>query len=128
MHTLYQVEILQCDVPNKNGRVYPKEEIEKALVKVREGQQTIWGTVGMPDGGAIPLNDVAFITGNMQLNDKNYLVGDIRVLQTPKGQMLEELLKNPKAGFRTAGIGNVGPDGVVTDFVFTSIALVDDPA
>lgn len=128
MYIKQQVEILTCDVPNKNKRIYPRKEVEKALVKLREEQKTLWGTVGMPTSKAIPVDDIVFVAENLQLNDKNVLVGDIRMLQTPKKRVFEQMLNDPNVGFRPVGYGKVGEDGVISDWEVISIAIVYAPA
>jgi hypothetical protein len=122
-------KIQELDKPNKNNRIYPKEEIEKSIVKFNETADAMNGVPGMidyPDGLQIDMTKVSHVVKNLRIED-NYLVGDFTVLKTPEGKKLSELLNASPAtvAFRTLGTGTVGEDGVVKDFTIISVSMVD---
>ena len=126
------VPILQLDVPNKNGRVYPTSAAEDMIRTIEENPAQhgrVFGQIGMPEGTSVDLSKVSHSAGNLRIIDGK-VFADIVVLETPAGQIAKELLKTPNHGytFRTSGIGKVSEDGVVFDYCLISVSLVRDGA
>lgn len=119
------VQILQADVPNKNGRIYPTEMIEKMIREV--GDRPIFGHVGLPDGTSIDLVNVSHQVTGLRMENGN-LVGTVKILDTPMGQYLKAILLAEARDYRMSGTGFVSVDGEVSDYTLISIDAVQDGA
>ena len=65
---------IQGDVKNQNGRVYPKDEIQKAVENVTErlsGGETVMGELDHPEELQINLDRVSHIITEMQCDGSN---------------------------------------------------------
>lgn len=115
-----KIKIQKLDEPNLNGRTYTKDTFSKSLGR------TVLGDL---DGSIVDLGGVSHQVENLRIED-GFLVGDLVVLSTPQGKILDQILENlsAEANFRTCGYGNVDDFGVVTDFEIVSVSLVNDPA
>ena len=113
------VKICQADVPNKNNRVYPASVLET----VAQSQKPILGTVGIPEGWEIPLDQISHQVTNLRIED-GYLVGNVTILETEAGKAAEALLSSASPDFRMRGTGLVSKDGVISDYELISIDLV----
>lgn len=134
--TKIAVRIMRADVPNGNGRVYPMSALEHCVERGKT--ETIFGTLGAPCKGAVDLNEVSHVVRNLRIED-GYLIGDIEILQTEKGDILGQLLDAVQIDFRAAGTGNLGIDfhtaatgkfdaGTVLDFTLVTIDALYDGA
>ena len=70
----------------------------------------------MPKTAIVSLANVSHIINRLKMVD-DYMVGDIEVLNTPSGRVLQRLLESSldSVAFRTQGIGNgtVNDDGIL---------------
>lgn len=103
-----QEMITQAGVCNKNGNMYTKECLEHIVESINKSDPPIFGTVGYPDPDQINdinvnLKDVAFKVENATLKD-NQVFADIQVLETPKGEVLKEVLEHSNPAFRTKSL------------------------
>jgi hypothetical protein len=110
---------IQGDVKNQNGRVYPMEEIKRAVESVRtrlgEGE-TVMGELDHPEELQINLDRVSHIITEMHCDDANGL-GKLKIIDTPMGNIAKALLKaGAKLGVSSRGSGNVNESGKVSDF------------
>ena len=121
MNDVFTVKIQELDRPNKNGRIYPKSVVEEAL---RRAPSTMYGTLGYPEGLALPIDKVSHSVSNLRI-EGDYLVGDAKILKTPMGAIVEKMLMNPESvAYRTMGYGMVGEDGVISDFTIIAVAAI----
>lgn len=118
------VPLLMCDRPNANGRIYPKEEVEKAISEIKT--PPLLGMFGPAEGLSISLTDVAYVVENIRFNEYNNLIADIRTLDTPKGKILEPILD--LCEFNTVGTGIVGMDGVISEFKINYVSATPKQA
>lgn len=122
------VEICNADEPNKNGRVYNRETLDKIIsdASVRE----ILGTIGMVQDCSIDLSRVSHKVENLRW-DGDKVIGDVTILKTEHGKILESLKNLPGIKFRTAGYGKIvlREDGIqeVTEYKLVSINVVNEP-
>jgi hypothetical protein len=128
------VQIAEADLPNKNGRVYPREVLQKVIKEV-EGKDPcrLFGTIGMPADDVIDPAKISHSISNLYLTEDGALMGTVMILETPSGKIAENLLDiDPSRQFRMAGIGKLedNEDGTttVTDFRLLSVNLVRDGA
>ena len=100
-----------CDRPNANGRIFPKEEVEKAIAEIQT--PPLLGQLG-DSGLSISLSEVAYVAENLRFNEYNCLIADIRTIDTPKAKLLEPILD--LCEFTTVGTGIVNNNSVISDF------------
>lgn len=118
------IEILTVDVPNKNGRIYPKQVVEEAIKKCNYER---FGTIGVQSDFPWPnLFDVACNIKNLRIEDSK-LIGDMQTLTTPKGLMMESLMNETELGFVVCGLGDVSETGEVSNFSLTSVSVIPAP-
>jgi hypothetical protein len=117
------------DLPNKNGRIYTREALEKAIAEW-EGKEML-GTIGMPPNDRpVDINMVSHIITNLHI-DGDKVTGTIKVLDTPLGIELQKLIdsKTVEVAYRSAGMGNIieQEDGtcIVEDYHITSVNVVN---
>lgn len=122
---------IQGDVKNQNGRIYPKNEIEKAVesVKQRLGKgETVMGELDHPEELQINLDRVSHIITEMHCDDANG-IGKLKIIDTPMGNIAKALLKaGAKLGVSSRGSGNVNESGRVSDFDIITVDIVAQPS
>ena len=122
---------IQGDVKNQNGRVYPKDEIAKAVDSVKERLQkgeTVMGELDHPEELQINLDRVSHIIQEMHCDDSNGL-GKLKIIETPMGNIARALLTaGAKLGVSSRGSGNVNESGRVSDFDIVTVDIVAQPS
>jgi hypothetical protein len=118
------VKIAEADTPNKNQRVYPREELEKITKMER-----VFVTMGYCEGASVNLDQVVGQVGNFKFDDKGNLLAELAIMKTPNGKIIEELIAaGSQFDYRTAGIATLEPqeDGtsVVRDFRPAYVAVL----
>ena len=87
---------IQGGVKNHNERVYPVNEIEKAVSTLNEqikGGYSVLGEVDHPDDLKINLDRVSHIIIDMWMDGPNGF-GKLKVLPTPMGQLVSTMLES----------------------------------
>jgi len=122
---------IQGDVKNQNGRIYPKNEIAKAVESVRtrlSKGETVMGELDHPEELQINLDRVSHIITDMHTDDANGL-GKLKIIETPMGNIAKALLKaGAKLGVSSRGSGNVNESGKVSDFDIVTVDIVAQPS
>ena len=122
---------IQGDVKNQNGRVYPKDEISRAVDNVTERLnkgETVTGELDHPEELQINLDRVSHIITEMMCNGANGM-GKLKVIDTPMGNIARALLKaGAKLGVSSRGSGNVNESGRVSDFDIVTVDIVAQPS
>tara|TARA_B100000963_G_scaffold359619_2_gene387451 strand:- start:7618 stop:8226 length:609 start_codon:yes stop_codon:yes gene_type:complete len=122
---------IQGDVKNQNGRVYPKDEIKRAVENVTSrlnNGETVMGELDHPEELQINLDRVSHIITEMMCNDANGM-GKLKVIDTPMGNIARALLKaGAKLGVSSRGSGNVNESGRVSDFDIVTVDIVAQPS
>jgi len=125
----------QAEQKNRNGRIYPRPILEKAVSKYNNEQvktQRAVGELNHPAGPIINLDKVSHrIT---ELNwDGNNVMGKALILDTPNGKIVKGLLDGGvKLGVSTRGMGTLENKGGVNmvrdDYVMNTVDIVQDPS
>ena len=106
--------VQRADAKNQNGRVYPKETLEREVEKYILGpiaENRALGELDHPDSSIINLKNVCHNIKSLWW-DGDDLMGKIEVLPTPSGNILKELfLNNITVGISSRGMGSVQPLG-----------------
>ena len=127
---------MQADIKNQNGRVYPKEVLEKEVKNfnnkyVKEGRAL--GELGHPIGPVINLDRVSHVIKELKEDGKNF-VGKAKVMDTPNGKIVKNFISEcVKLGVSSRGMGSVktnkeGVNEVQKDFVLSTVDIVADPS
>ena len=126
---------MQAEKKNRNGRVYPRTTMEKAVNRyvteqVSKGRAV--GELNHPDGPTINLDKVSHrIT---ELNwDGNNVMGKALILDTPMGQIVKGLVDGGvQLGVSSRGMGTLvqrnGVNTVGEDFTLSTVDIVQDPS
>ena len=125
----------QADKKNRNGRVYPKPILEKAVNKyVKEQVKThrAVGELNHPEGPTVNLDKVSHLITDLKFEGTN-VVGKAQVLPTPMGKIVEGLLEGGvQLGVSTRGMGSLvqknGAMEVGKDFILSTVDIVQDPS
>jgi len=124
---------IQGGVRNANQRVYPVNEIGRAVTTLNEqisGGYSVLGEVDHPDGLNINLDRVSHMITEMWMDGPNGY-GKLKILPTPMGQLVRTLLEsNVKLGVSSRGSGNVSESGggEVSDFEIITVDVVAQPS
>jgi len=127
---------MQSEIKNRNGRVYPKEVMEKEVnryVKEFVEKDRAFGELGHPEGPTINLDKVSHMITSLEEDGNNY-VGRAKILSTPNGQIVRSLISDgAKLGVSSRGLGSLeqrgGAQYVKDDFqLATAGDIVADPS
>lgn len=122
---------IQGDVRNQNQRVYPMNEIARAVESVNQRLQkgeSVLGELDHPEELSINLDRVSHIITGMWLEGANGN-GKLKIMPTPMGEIVSTLLTSgAKLGVSSRGSGNVSHDGQVSDFDIVTVDIVAQPS
>ena len=131
--------MLQTEVKNKNGRIYPKDIMKKEVARyTREfiDQKRAYGELGHPEGPTINLERTSHLIQSLTEDGNNY-VGKAKILSTPMGEIVKSLLADgARLGVSSRGMGslkaskgNSNTQEVQSDFQLATAAdIVADPS
>ena len=123
---------IEGGVRNLNERVYPVNEIAKAVDMINEQIKTghsVLGEVDHPDDLKINLDRVSHMIEKMWM-DGPAGYGTLKILSTPMGQLVKTMLESGvKLGVSSRGSGNVNDaNGHVSDFEIVTVDVVAQPS
>ena len=127
---------LQSDLKNKNGRIYPREIMQREVARyVKENITTkrAYGELGHPDGPTVNLDRVSHMITSLREDGNNY-IGRAKVMDTPMGKIVKELIsEGAQLGVSSRGLGSLkernGINEVQDDFMLATAAdIVADPS
>ena len=127
---------MQSEIKNRNGRVYPKEVMQKEVNRYRKEfveKKRAFGELGHPEGPTINLDKVSHLITTLEEDGNNY-VGRAKILSTPNGQIVRNLIDDgAKLGVSSRGLGSLEEKGgaqyVKGDFqLATAGDIVADPS
>ena len=134
-HYVIEGVFAQADMKNRNGRIYPKAIMEKAVGNYVEKQVSKGRAVGElnhPEGPTVNLDKVSHKIESLQF-EGNDVMGKATVLDTPMGNIVKGLLDGGvQLGVSTRGMGSLmqqaGAMVVKDDFMLNAIDIVQDPS
>jgi|SRR5476651_1064921 hypothetical protein len=122
---------IQGGVKNLNERVYPVQEIRRAVDNVNEiliKGESVLGEADHPEELNINLDRVSHMITKMWMDGPNGF-GKLKILPTPMGNIVKTLLESGvKLGVSSRGSGNVTDDGEVSDFQIVTVDIVARPS
>jgi len=138
-HAYIEGVMLQTEVKNKNGRIYPKEVMQKEVKRYNNeyvDQNRAYGELGHPEGPTINLERTSHLITSLK-EDGNNFVGKAKILSTPMGEIVKNLLNDgARLGVSSRGMGSLkasnakgGVQMVQSDFQLATAAdIVADPS
>jgi len=125
----------QADKKNRNGRVYPKAIMERAVDKYvteQVSQKRAVGELNHPEGPTVNLDKVSHLITDLKF-EGNDVVGKAQILDTPMGKIVKGLLDGGvQLGVSTRGMGSLekqnGVMVVKDDFILSTVDIVQDPS
>ena len=102
--------IQRAEAKNQNGRIYPKEILEREIEKYIEGpvrESRALGELDHPESSVINLQNVSHNITKVYWNGDD-VMGEVEILSTPAGNILKELFRNGiTVGISSRGMGSV---------------------
>ena len=123
---------IQGGIRNANQRVYPVDEIERAVNALNDqikNGYSVLGEVDHPDDLKVNLDRVSHMITQMWMEGPNGY-GKMKILPTPMGQLVRTMLEaGVKLGVSSRGSGNVNDiNGHVSDFEIITVDVVAQPS
>lgn len=126
--------IQRADAKNGNGRVYPENILRREVENYKKliAENRALGELDHPDESVINLKNASHIVTDIWWNGKD-VMGKVKVLTTPSGQILKSLVENGvKLGISSRGLGSVKEKGGLTyvedDFQLICFDFVSEPS
>ena len=125
----------QSEQKNRNGRVYPKAIMERAVNKYvteQVSKKRAVGELNHPDGPTVNLDKVSHLITDLRM-EGNDVMGKAQILDTPMGKIVKGLLEGGvQLGVSTRGMGSLenrnGVAYVRDDFILNTVDIVQDPS
>ena len=127
---------LQSDLKNRNGRVYPKDILNKEVKRYNAefiNKKRAFGELGHPDGPTVNLERVSHMITKLYPEGKNF-IGEAKIMNTPYGKIVKGLIdEGAQLGVSSRGMGSLetrgGANYVKDDFYLATAAdIVADPS
>jgi len=120
---------------NANGRIYPREILEREVGKFQEmiQENRAYGALDHPESSIIELGNAAVLIKELDWNG-NEVVGKLQVLNTAKGKDLQEILAAGGAvgtssrAFGSTRRSNEGSEIVNEDLSLITFDIVANPS
>ncbi len=131
-----QGTFLQAEIPNRNGRKYPKQILEREVNRYTNDyvmRNRALGEMGHPNGPAINLDRVSHMIVDLRQEGNNF-VGKAKILDTPYGKIVKNFIdEGISLGVSSRGVGSLRPANgyqlVGDDFTLATAAdIVADPS
>lgn len=129
--------IMQSDIKNRNGRVYPKEVLMREVNRYNKNYveaKRAYGELGHPSGPTINLDRVSHMFTELSENGSN-VVGRAKIMDTPMGKIVKNLIdEGANLGISSRGMGSIkqnknGIMEVQNDFMLATAGdIVADPS
>ena len=132
---IYLSGVMQrCDEQNGNGRVYPARVLQREVrnyTKVVDENRAC-GELDHPEDSVVNLKNASHMVTSLWWEGKD-LMGKIKVLSTPSGNVLRSLINDGvKLGISSRGLGSVresqGKTLVEDDFQLICFDIVSEPS
>ena len=133
--TFLEGVFMQAENKNKNGRIYTREVLTRAVDKFVNEQVITGRAVGElnhPDGPSINLDKVSHRITELKW-DGNNVMGKALILDTPMGKIVKGLVEGGvQLGVSSRGMGSLtmknGVNHVADDFMLNTVDIVQDPS
>lgn len=127
--------IQRADVKNANGRVYPREILEREIENYRKLviERRAHGECDHQDSLTVELKNVSHIVTDIYMDDDGAVHGEIEILPTPMGNIIRALVESQvTVGISSRALGSVVSHGdadiVQDDLHFICWDMVSEPS
>jgi hypothetical protein len=124
----------KADALNGNGRVYPRNVLEKEMKNYQKlvKERRALGELDHPDDSVVNLKNASHLVTDIWWDGGN-VMGKVQVLSTPSGQVLKSLVEaGVKLGISSRGLGSTkdknGKTYVNDDFQLICFDFVSEPS
>tara|TARA_R110002167_G_scaffold12919_1_gene54737 strand:- start:1625 stop:2323 length:699 start_codon:yes stop_codon:yes gene_type:complete len=129
--------IMQGDIKNRNGRVYPASTLMKEMTRYNKNYveaRRAYGELGHPAGPTINLDRVSHMFTELKQDGSN-VIGRAKIMDTPMGKIVKSLIdEGANLGISSRGMGSIkqnknGVMEVQSDFMLATAGdIVADPS
>lgn len=129
--------IMQGDIKNRNGRVYPKQTLMREMARYNKNYveaKRAYGELGHPQGPTINLDRVSHMFTELREEGAN-VVGRAKIMDTPMGKIVKNLIdEGANLGISSRGMGSLKKNAqgimeVQSDFMLATAGdIVADPS
>tara|TARA_B110000977_G_scaffold113066_1_gene146408 strand:- start:1802 stop:2500 length:699 start_codon:yes stop_codon:yes gene_type:complete len=129
--------IMQGDIKNRNGRVYPASTLMKEMARYNKNYveaRRAYGELGHPAGPTINLDRVSHMFTELKQDGSN-VIGRAKIMDTPMGKIVKSLIdEGANLGISSRGMGSIkqnknGVMEVQSDFMLATAGdIVADPS
>ena len=129
--------IMQGDIKNRNGRIYPSNVLMREMNRYNENyvsKNRAFGELGHPQGPTINLDRVSHLFTELKADGSN-VVGRAKITKTPMGDVVKGLIESgAQLGISSRGMGSVkaNKEGIMevqNDFMLATAGdIVADPS
>ena len=127
-------KLQEADIQNGNGRVYPHAVLMREMKNYSKlvNEKRALGELDHPEDSVINLKNASHLVTDVWWDNKN-VMGKVKVLDTPSGQVLKSLVSSGvKLGISSRGMGSVqesaGQTIVEDDFQLICFDFVSEPS
>jgi len=131
---IFAAKLQEAGVENGNKRIYPKEVLLREIENYQKlvSDRRSLGECDHPDDSIINLKNASHLVTDVWWDNKN-VMGKVKVLDTPSGQVLKSLVSSGvKLGISSRGMGSVqesaGQTIVEDDFQLICFDFVSEPS
>jgi hypothetical protein len=134
--TVIRAKVQEADSINRNGRVYPRNILEREVARMNQELANRPGTVNHPEGISADMRDIGLLWTNVWM-DGNDVMAEGVIIPTAAGKDLEEIIRaGVNVGISSRGFGSAkrekrGKDEVLViqeDFELVTFDAVSDPS
>ena len=129
--------IMQGDIKNRNGRIYPKQVLAKEMKRYNETyveKNRAYGELGHPAGPTVNLDRVSHMFTELKQDGSN-IVGRAKIMDTPMGKIVKSIMdEGGTLGISSRGMGSIKENSkgileVQSDFMLATAGdIVADPS
>lgn len=122
---------MTAETKNKNGRIYPKQLVEREIASYNKDfivSKSAYGELDHPPTPQLNLDRVSHLTESLEMvgNDG---VGCAKILDTPMGIIVQKILAGGgRLGVSTRGVGTLKGENVNDDYKLLAIDIVANPS
>tara|TARA_R100000315_G_C5211608_1_gene125763 strand:- start:467 stop:1078 length:612 start_codon:yes stop_codon:yes gene_type:complete len=127
-------KLQEADIQNGNGRIYPHRVLMREMKNYQKlvQERRALGELDHPEDSVINLKNASHLVTEVWWDQKN-VMGKVKVLDTPSGQVLKSLVNSGvKLGISSRGMGSVseakGQTIVEDDFQLICFDFVSEPS
>ena len=127
-------KLQEADVQNGNGRIYPHRVLMREMENYQKlvKERRALGELDHPDDSVINLKNASHMITEVWWDNKN-VMGKVKVLNTPSGQILQALVNDGASlGISSRGLGSVheSTNGTIVedDFQLICFDFVSEPS